>query len=603
VALRLLRRLIPRIVEAAWLGCALALSLPVAAHETDQYTLPAGRDFADLGPYLTRIVHGALVDAVARTNVAIESAIDHGASAAELADLQSADYIAGMVWASMFAALPTNELLDIELLSEPVRAQYPGLITMYRAPVALYDDPLLVVDLTKFVRTFFRAGTISAGGVEFGTDKLIHFINVGRIYHSKYEARVARGMPRDAAIRSAIDSTSRNRLTSEDGMLGMWTTGIYSNGDLAADYAGLQFYRNLTETVRVGPRTLPPMLERDGAGWRVKVGAESDFFVAFITPHWNEVLNPNRYLGYPMDRLQTLVAERCADAVDWYRDPHGRRRTRQDFEAIERELSTYFGEDYGHKSNQGRKLTIASVCFADGTTTAPAPAADHPQPAGATTAEVDRFGRGALWWAARAGDGGQVRQLAAAGADVNAADIDGETPLHAAARSGSAAATRELVARGANPNRPALYGVAPLMLAAAGGRTEVGVELLRAGADPNARDLFGRAALHESARRGDLELARALLDHGAQPLLADDAGSNAMDLAKRQRREAMVALLQRHATSAPARVTAAPGSDGAAPAPADVATPEAAETECVAGRGDSAALPAAALAGSVCERH
>ena len=32
-------------------------------------------------------------------------------------------------------------------------------------------------------------GTVNAGGYVFGTDKIIHFINVGRIYHGKYEYR------------------------------------------------------------------------------------------------------------------------------------------------------------------------------------------------------------------------------------------------------------------------------------------------------------------------------------------------------------------------------------------------------------------------------
>ena len=64
---------------------------------------------------------------------------------------------------------------------------------MHRPTVSIYDDPLLVIDLTKAVRTFFRAGTINAGGTLFGTDKLIHFINVGKIYHAKYQSRVEQG--------------------------------------------------------------------------------------------------------------------------------------------------------------------------------------------------------------------------------------------------------------------------------------------------------------------------------------------------------------------------------------------------------------------------
>jgi len=501
---------------------------PAGANESEQYSLPLGRDFADLGPHLSKIVHAAITDAAVRTGDEIADAIANGESPHRIAELQSASYIADKVWGYLFVGIPTNELFDLALASPPVKARYPGLVTMYRPPASIYDDPLLALDITKAVRTFFRAGSISAGGVVFGTDKLVHFINVGRIYHVQYEARMSRGESEQTAGRAAIYSTLSNPFTSEYGLLGTLSTGIYSNGDLAANYAGMLFYRNLAEPVQIGARTLPPILERDGAGWRVVARPESDFFTAFITPHWNEALNPNRYAGYTMGRLQALLAERCADAVDWYRDPQGRRRTRAQFESIERELSTYFGADYGYQSNSGRKVTIASVCFADGS--------DE------QAAAADDLGRSDLWWAARRGDLEGLRQLLPA--DLDAADADGETPLHAAVRSGNADVVIELVAGGADPNRAAYYGVTPLLLAAAHGQTEVGVALLRAGADPNGRDHFGRTPLHASAKRGDAELLRALLLQGAQPQLADDGGATPLELAVRGRKDAVAKMLR-----------------------------------------------------------
>jgi hypothetical protein len=522
----------------AALVVASVLPLPPAlAHESDQYSLPIGRDFADLGPYLTSIIHRAIVDAVAHNNHAVDEAIAIGEPSRRIEELQSGAHIASKVWEFIFVAIPTNEVLDLILASEPVKARYPGLITMYRPPVSIYDDARLVVDASKLVRTFFRAGSVDGGGVLFGTDKLIHFINVGRIYHAKYATRIERGLTEEAATRSAIDSTSRNLLTSEDGVLGMLSTGIYSNGDLAADYAGLLFYRNLAEPVRIGSRTLPPMLERDGPHWRVAAQPDSDFFTVFFTPHWNEVLNPSRFVGYTAGRIRTLVAERCADAVDWYRDRHGRQRALEEFEAIARELSTYDGYDYGHKANRSNRVSIGGVCLqADpGALTALRAEAPH----------IDAFDRTELWWAARTGNAGRVRELAAAGADVNAADVDGETPLHASARAASGGCAAELVRRGADPNRAALYGVAPLMLAANNGRTDVGLVLLQAGADPDARDLFGRTALHAAVERGNVALARALLQHGADRHLADDAGKTPLQIARARRDETLVALLTR----------------------------------------------------------
>ena len=72
---------------------------------------------------------------------------------------------------------------------------------------------------------------------------------------------------------------------------------------------------------------MPPMLVRDGEYWRLNahVQPDSDFFTVFITPHWNEVLNPNMYGFTSRARLRAIVRTRCADVLDWYRDEHGRR--------------------------------------------------------------------------------------------------------------------------------------------------------------------------------------------------------------------------------------------------------------------------------------
>ncbi len=535
---------------AALVACAPLIHMPSAqSHESEQYTLPAGRAFADLGPYFSKIAYDAVVAATAETNTAIEQAIAAKPSSSQLEELQSADFIAGKVWGQFFLAIPTNELLDATLASASVQSQYPGLVTMYRPPISIYDDPLLVIDLTKFVRTFFRAGSVSAGGYVVGTDKIIHFINIGRIYHTKYEARLKRGLPEKEAIKSAIASTSRNPLTSEDGVLGMWTTGIHSNGDLAADYAGMMFYRNLTEAVHLGPRTMPPMLVRDGPYWRVQVQPDSDFFVAFITPHWNEVLNPNKFAGYTAGRMRTLIRERCALAQEWYRDPRGEPRRRAQFEAIEQELATYYGADYGHERNPAHPVSIAEVCFPKGsgatsaTLDGNAKATPNPGVVSTPASGPDALGRTPLWWAARDGNLEQVRSLAAAGTDINAADLDGETPLHAATRAASAVTVQELVSRGADPNRAALYGVTPLLLAATGSKMDIAAELLQAGASPNARNVFGRTALHDAALRGNSQLTMALLERGADPRIADDGGNTPLHLAARRGDEKVAKLL------------------------------------------------------------
>ena len=60
-----------------------------------------------------------------------------------------------------------------------------------------------------------------------------------------------RGVDESTAVAQAVPlSTGNNLLLSENWLLGRFTTGIRSNADLAANYAGFKFYRNLTEPVR-----------------------------------------------------------------------------------------------------------------------------------------------------------------------------------------------------------------------------------------------------------------------------------------------------------------------------------------------------------------
>lgn len=551
--------------------CALALAaLGASAHETDQSTLPLGRQFADLRVPLSRTVHDAIVTATDKTNAAIRASLRAGQPNAHTAQLQSDDGIAAAVWAQMFAAFPTNEGLDIILADASMRARYPGLVTAYRPEQFIYDDPLLLIDLTKVVRTVFRSSTINVDGTLFGTDKIIHFVHLGRIYHSSYLAARKRGVGEAEAVASAVRvSAGANLFLSENALLGMLMTGIRSNADLAANYAGFKFYRNLTESVRIGGKTLPPMLVRDGPYWRVadRVRNQPDFFSAFITPHFNEVLNPNTYAVLTDGRIRQMLRTRCPDLLAVYRDEYGRLRSREEFARIARELSTFYGEDYGYRDDGPKTVSVATTCFdppptqtaADGSG-APSPQASAQQPSGSARTGADRLGRTPLWWAARDGREAEVERLLETGADPNAADVDGETPLHAAARWGHAEVIAILLERGADSSAVALYGMTPLHVAVEESQAGAARALLEGGADVAARDMFGASPLHMAAAHGHQLLASMLLAYGADPAATDDSALTPPQVAARAGNQALAKLL----LSALAGASARPSVDAVA---------------------------------------
>ena len=564
-------------------GLALALlalwSLTAFAHETDQYTLPVGREFADLGAHFSRVVYGALVEAVDGTNAAIKRSLRGARSTDETSRLQSAEVISGELWLQLFAAFPFNESLDASLASQRMRAQYPGLITVYRPEQYIYEDPLLILDVTKLVRTFARADTVNVDGRLFGTDKVIHFIHLGHIYHSTYLGARKQGLSESDAVSQAVQVSAGNNLfLSENALLGMLTTGIRSNADLAANYAGFKFYRNLTEEVHIGNKVMPPMLVREGAYWRLDehVRPDSDFFTAFITPHWNEALNPNVYAIVTDSRVRAMLSSRCPDLLDWYRDERGRPLSRPEYLAVEDDLSTWYGEPYGYQNDGASRVSIANTCFRsdrpDDTHTASSERDMSPKPAfrlestgGRPVAAeivspgrlrdppVDEFGRTKLWWAARHGQLEEVERLLAEGENPNQPDLDGEGPLHAAARWGQIGIVEVLISHGADIGAKALYGMTPLQVSV--DRSQLGTvrALLAHDADPNALDLFGRTPLHDAVSRGNGELVGLLLQHRADPGAADDNGTTPLHLAARSGNAGLVEALLSYGANPSAR--------------------------------------------------
>jgi len=554
---------------AAGIGLAvLALQpSPARASETDQYTLPAGREFADLRLYFSRTVYTALVEAVNEANAGTPDASGNPQH------LGSPDGIAAKVWERLYIGFSINEAIDGRLGGAAARSRYPGFVVAYRPEEHLYDHPLLTLDITKFVRTFFRSSTVNVNGTLFGTDKIVHWVHMGHIYYVSYRgARLGGATEADAVARAVALSSGNNIFLSENALLGRWVTGIRSNADLAANYSGFKFYRNLTEPVRVGARVLPPILVRDGSKWRIdgRVRPDSDFFTVFVTPHWNEALNPNTYIALVDTVVQSMLQGRCPAVIDWYRDERGRPRDRQQFAALAKELATFYGEPYGHEDDGDKTVSIANTCFPAGASAA-APAGGSAgsgaQPAPAPRRSVwsaapawpgaDQLGRTELWWAARDGQLAAVERLLAQVENPNAADIDGEGPLHAAARRGHVAVIEVLLASGADPGAKALYGATPLHAAVEQSQAGAALALLRKGVDVNARDAFGRTPLHQAALQGDREVAALLLDYGADPA-AVYAGQTPAQLAVRGGDQALADWLVSYRPTRVARSTAAP---------------------------------------------
>jgi hypothetical protein len=348
-------------------GAVLVVAWVAAAslgNETDQFLPPPdGRDLTDVS-HLIHIAHYRVMEhAVDRINKSITGALRRGDDA-ELARLHRPEVLADSVRWRFGQGF--KEMMQIEdALRHRLAKQMAGddELTAWRNPTWIYFMAHMPFDPRNSV-LLFQSSTINVGGVYHGVDKWGHFHDLGHIYYKVYRGRVRRGVDHEQAIAATVQDFSRGPI-SEAAIIGRIATGVQSNADLASNYAGMKFYMNLAEPVRVGDRMLPPLIERRGNYWALAehVRPEGDFLLPFVTDHWNEALNPSRYEpGMRIAIARRIRANREA-ILDFYERRQGLDRTRQTYQQLAESLSTFFGEDYGHLPLADHEATIARHCF------------------------------------------------------------------------------------------------------------------------------------------------------------------------------------------------------------------------------------------------
>lgn len=128
-----------------------------------------------------------------------------------------------------------------------------------------------------------------------------------------------------------------------------------------------------------------------------------------------------------------------------------------------------------------------------------------------------RYDMTELMKAAESNDVGRLKELLAAGSDINAADLVGTTALSWAAHSGAKDAFMRLLDQGADPRTLCADGRTLLHSAALGGDTGIVSELISLKLDLNAVTASGNTPLAFAVIKRKAEAATALLRAGANP--------------------------------------------------------------------------------------
>jgi hypothetical protein len=301
----------------------LAAGNVASATETDQFTTPKGPLY-DIGPELSRKI------------VAIIESDQTGDDPARV--------LHRWVGHNVLESRLVRWVKDLRVGDAPVGFRPNVFDSIYRVTLS----PLPAAFL-------FDSPTVGLYGYYMGTDKVDHFFQQGHTYFSRVTKQEAKGTATAEAIAEAV----ARGVKQEHKYYGTLASGVYSNGDLAANYAGMKFYLNLQNSVQIGERVLPPMFMRTPEGWRLRPGINPDRMLEpFFSNHLDESLNPSRY-KFNRGSIRSAVRDRCDRWVRFYADRLGLvAPSGQSFAA------TWFGEDYGHWLPPADEVSIATECDA-----------------------------------------------------------------------------------------------------------------------------------------------------------------------------------------------------------------------------------------------
>jgi hypothetical protein len=347
------QRIVLAVIVAALLSPGIALGF-----ETNQYDLPP-KPLADIGPEVAAHVELKLRIAVDKVNAEIAArerclaagAGTHGSGNPDnekmrLADLRSEDAIAREAFAQLGDGFPPFTSMGTWMDSHHFLAQPARYRTSLWKSIFIFN-PGVALTISP---------TVNLYGSEFGTDKIAHVFQQGYTYYKIYRQALAAG----ATPAEATDKAVRWGQKSERTFYGTLVAGVYSNGDLCANYVGLKFYQGLTKPITTGDTTRAAVLELHEGRWIFRSNVADLLLKPLISEHLNEALNPSIFtsnLGWRWSIRRAVKRRSCAQWRERYPGV-----TKRAWEERSRALQLWFGEEYGFTESEGF-VTIANTCF------------------------------------------------------------------------------------------------------------------------------------------------------------------------------------------------------------------------------------------------
>lgn len=339
--------------------CLVLIAVPLSAFETDQYNLPP-EPLADIGDEFTEYLEENLRQAIEKVNREIaarklclettnrkKSKCDSiGKERERLSFLESGDAVAKEVYELLGTGIPPLTRSGSWLESHRFEHQ-PA---RYKAG---YSDSIFATAPFDFLTL---SSTVRMYDVEFGTDKIAHIFQQGYTYYKSFRKNSSR--QENAASKKAIKWGK----ISERTFYGTLVSGVFSNGDLAANYIGLKFYQGLTQEIIIGDKDRLPVVRLENGVWVFNENSnlKENLFKPFVSKHLNEALNPSIFMkafGFRAFVRRVVRKHACEQWKTRFPD-----LTPALLDQTTDELKNWYGEDYGYTASSDF-ITIANTCF------------------------------------------------------------------------------------------------------------------------------------------------------------------------------------------------------------------------------------------------
>lgn len=337
--------------------CSILLMNSVSlSFETDQFNLPKA-PLADIGEEVSQHLVESLRNAVASVNAEIAKSKacleikTNGCDSAEkereklnrlmsdeaLPDAFSRQVAGGNLMTTKFGKWMNSH----DFRSQPARYKADYLESIYIL------NPFDYATLSPTVKLY---------GHEFGIDKLEHLFQQGYQYYTIYRKDIKTGSTPEEATAKAIKWGQKTERT----YYGLLTSGVYSNGDLFANYVGLKFYLGMTKAINIAGSTRPSPVQLLNGKWQLEEkNLSENILKPFIADQMNEALNPSSYRPTLIRSVRRSVAKYACP--EWRKMLPNTDPTEMEQRSVSLEM--WNGEDYGF-TRKSRTIKLGDICFA-----------------------------------------------------------------------------------------------------------------------------------------------------------------------------------------------------------------------------------------------